>query len=1038
VAVAQVTFDGVINSGAGEEWENAEGAAIQNNFTEFGNQLLTPGDFPGSEADELFVTTDGTDLYIGVTGNLEQNGNAMIILLDTQAGGQNVLETQIAPVTSELPCSFNGPPNAVQGLGRPLLRDDNMTPDDTTDDVTSVDSMTSGTTLDAGFLVDYAISCDTAGGVLSVSQYTLYDTDQGDWDDPSTGVPDCGGTPPDPTIEELDYFATRLFRGRVAVNSGDSFLTDGVGSWEAAFDNTGRDGVTGFTGNPPDAPGSTGVKGDPRSQTTGLEMRIPLADIGATLSPDLDIKMMVLITSSDGTIVSNQILPGISAGANADNLGARPDFSAITGSFATVTQAAANFTAPGGSLDGTDIVTDFGLANLIASQDSVTSFGDRDCLSPRGGSELDQLFLKHDGDFLYIGVTGNLEGNNNAMIVLLDTIAGGMDVELDTEIAPETSGVCTFNGPPSAVQGLGQALVTDDGGSPADPADDVTSRDPVNTDKTIIDTGFAPDFALAIDHNGTDLFMTQYNLFGSSQGTWDDPSTGPDDCSAAANPPSNEALDYFATRVFRGQSFVNSASSGPLAGTNPNSSEVAFDNTGYDLGVNGIGAAMVGDPTTQTKGLEAKIAWADLGLTAPITSDQQIKIQVIVTSSDGFVSNQSLPPVGFGLTNTTLGSRPSYAAIAGDQFATHDVVYDMSFAPTLDGQNITTEGFGTAVAVQDTATDFGDEGLDPVVDCDTDVQAGSEINELFVQDTGAAGGLEIGLTGNLEQNGNNLVIFIDSVAAAGENTLDGNDGRITGMATSILPNKPDANPMNADYAVVFNLFSGTAFVDLVNLNSDISTYIGSDEVDSGDGFLDNSGVVPGWRAIINNTNFDGVSGDSADDPQTSAAETAETGVELLVPFTEIGSPADQQEICVWAVIGNQDMGFLSNQILPALSGSGGIGNYGGPVDDFATLGYECMSIVVGEPSTCNDPVFDGDGDGDVDSDDWGLFQSCITDYAGSSGGSLAPECECFDWDGNLQIDPTDAVIFERCANGSTVPPVGASGPAIPADVSCDD
>lgn len=43
-----------------------------------------------SELDQLFVKSDGTDLNIGITGNIEDNGNGVVILLDTQSGGSSI------------------------------------------------------------------------------------------------------------------------------------------------------------------------------------------------------------------------------------------------------------------------------------------------------------------------------------------------------------------------------------------------------------------------------------------------------------------------------------------------------------------------------------------------------------------------------------------------------------------------------------------------------------------------------------------------------------------------------------------------------------------------------------------------------------------------------------------------------------------------------------------------------------------------------------------------------------------------------------
>lgn len=82
------------------------------------------------------------------------------------------------------------------------------------------------------------------------------------------------------------------------------------------------------------------------------------------------------------------------------------------------------------------------------------------------------------------------------------------------------------------------------------------------------------------------------------------------------------------------------------------------------------------------------------------------------------------------------------------------------------------------------------------------------------------------------------------------------------------------------------------------------------------------------------------------------------------------------------------------------------------------------------PIYCQDPFADVDDDTDVDQEDFGGYQVCF-----SGSGNLAPlGCECFDRpepgfpQGDNDVDSYDRQAFEDCA----------SGPAVPADQSCDD
>ncbi len=56
----------------------------------------------------------------------------------------------------------------------------------------------------------------------------------------------------------------------------------------------------------------------------------------------------------------------------------------------------------------------------LASQTNYTGFGDR-LATHNWGSELNQLFVKCENGVLYIAVTGNLEGNGNAIHFYIDT-----------------------------------------------------------------------------------------------------------------------------------------------------------------------------------------------------------------------------------------------------------------------------------------------------------------------------------------------------------------------------------------------------------------------------------------------------------------------------------------------------------------------------------------------------------------------------------------------------------------------------------------
>src|SRR5262245_47092115 len=72
-------------------------------------------------------------------------------------------------------------------------------------------------------------------------------------------------------------------------------------------------------------------------------------------------------------------------------------------------------------LDGRNIPTDFAGGSLLATQRFQTGFGDDNDGGQFGfGSELDQLFVTHTSTDLYIGLTGNLQNNGNAIVIFID------------------------------------------------------------------------------------------------------------------------------------------------------------------------------------------------------------------------------------------------------------------------------------------------------------------------------------------------------------------------------------------------------------------------------------------------------------------------------------------------------------------------------------------------------------------------------------------------------------------------------------------
>lgn len=80
---------------------------------------------------------------------------------------------------------------------------------------------------------------------------------------------------------------------------------------------------------------------------------------------------------------------------------------------------------------------------------------------------------------------------------------------------------------------------------------------------------------------------------------------------------------------------------------------------------------------------------------------------------------------------------------------------------------------------------------------------------------------------------------------------------------------------------------------------------------------------------------------------------------------------------------------------------------------------------------CHNPRPDVNGDGFVDSEDFGVLQSCITGAADplERVNALfdAAKCQCFDVNGDQDVDDDDLTVFVDCA----------AGPAVAANPNCD-
>jgi autotransporter-associated beta strand protein len=222
--------------------------------------------------------------------------------------------------------------------------------------------------------------------------------------------------------------------------------------------------------------------------------------------------------------------------------------------------------------------------------------------------------------------------------------------------------------------------------------------------------------------------------------------------------------------------------------------------------------------------------------------------------------------------------------------------------------------YGAPLATQTINTSYGDNTT-----AGADDSQGSELDAIY--GTVQNNTLYLMLTGDLENNGNLLNVFIDD-GRGGSNTLNatpGNGGNLPKMNGSIF--SPGFNPT---YEIDANDYQGTFYVNTYSLFSNVAaSYNGADPLTKGVGSANLSTMQVG----VNNTNIGGVVGNTtAPDGTTvligaaanqTAANAVTTGIEFGIPLSQLGNPTGQIKIMA-DINGGSDSG-PSNQFLPGLA-----------------------------------------------------------------------------------------------------------------------
>lgn len=244
-----------------------DGSVAGDGYTRYAVQTIETGFGDNfSELNALYAQIDGGNLYLVLTGNVESNFNKLNIFIDSQAGGQNMIQ----PGTDE---GGTNPNN-----------------DDWAENYSGVGPSASGN--GPGFMFDTGFEAD----YLIIGRSGNFGGDRYDLDYAVVG----GGA--GNFQSAFDVF------GGTLEGSAPGALPNGIG---IAFDNSNTGGVGGTAGNAADLAAARAVQ-------TGVELEIPLTAIGnpASLS---DIKVSAHVNNSNHDFLSNQFLRGLPVGTG--NLG---------------------------------------------------------------------------------------------------------------------------------------------------------------------------------------------------------------------------------------------------------------------------------------------------------------------------------------------------------------------------------------------------------------------------------------------------------------------------------------------------------------------------------------------------------------------------------------------------------------------------------------------------------------------------------------------------------------------------------------------
>jgi hypothetical protein len=232
--------------------------------------------------------------------------------------------------------------------------------------------------------------------------------------------------------------------------------------------------------------------------------------------------------------------------------------------------------------------------------------------------------------------------------------------------------------------------------------------------------------------------------------------------------------------------------------------------------------------------------------------------------------------------------------------------------------------YGAAKALQNVPTNYGDNTNGTVAPSG----GGSELDGAYgvIQNNT----LYLTITGNLENNGNVLNLFIGTGAAGGQNVLNNPTTSYNGLS-NFNGLKFDTG-FTANYDLLSNASGSNLYVDFNNVdNTGTSAYLGTTSTfGAGANGTLTGGTNPGnILAALDDSNTAGVDGSAVNTPGAVM-----TGAEFAIPLANLGNPTGPLQIV--ALLAGGGNNGVSNQVLGA-AGTG-LNGYPSPgTVDFSTI-----------------------------------------------------------------------------------------------------